>query len=91
MNFPNGNPPKILQGHLTPMPSKAKRNEEIAASLEELARSAATDQVREVVEWYFAQIPELVARMLAQAFAANGLEFKPPPPRDEPQPEESPE
>lgn len=64
-----------------PKPTKAQQDE-IAKAMELLARNAATDQVKDIVEYYFAQIPELVgkmvATMLAEAFAAHGMELKPP-------------
>ena len=87
MSAGNGNG-RMLLDHKPPFKTNAQKNKEIADAVELVARTAATDQVREVVEYYFNQIPDLVAKMLpqlcapivaqmlAQAFTERGVELK---------------
>jgi len=65
----------LLGDHKSARPTNAEIAHQMAESVAEIAEAKAI----KVCEFYLTQLPELVARMLAEAFAAHGLELKPPP------------
>lgn len=67
-----------LLGHKSPKPSKAEVEQQMADDIAAIAKAA----VIPVVEHYMMQLPALVAQMLADAFAAQGMTLKPPPKPD---------
>jgi len=76
MNAGNGNGRiQLLGDHKSARPTKAEIEQQMAEAVAKIAEAKAIG----VCEFYLTQLPELVARMLADAFAAHGLELKPPP------------
>ena len=65
----------LLGDHKLARPTKAEIEQQMAEAVAKIAEAKAIG----VCEFYLTQLPELVARMLAEAFAAHGLELKPPP------------
>lgn len=60
--------------------TKGELTDELFAEMRKVARKEAIEAVRDVVEHYFTQIPDVVERMLRAGFAHNGLSFEMPPP-----------
>lgn len=68
--------PALLNGSGRPI---SKGNDYITADQVKALMAEERDETEKMVKWYMAQIPELVATMLAQAFIAHGLTLQTPP------------
>lgn len=80
MSDDNGNGHIHLLGdRKSAKPSKAETDKQMVDAVQNIAIVAARKASIEVCEFYLNQMPELVAKMLAEAFQAQGMELKPPP------------
>lgn len=70
----------LLGDHRDPKPTKAQQLDAAAEAIVEKARA----ETIKICEFYLAQLPDLVARMIGKAFEANGLKLAPPPNADMP-------
>ncbi len=68
----------LLDNGLSPRQKKNVGSQN--ATLAELHTALAAERVEneKMVKWYCMQLPELVARMVTDALAANGLTLRPP-------------